>query len=451
MRILIKGARLLDPGQADDVADILIKDDRIADIRFQTSRTPAPSFATGIGSTDNGITDSTTGEGDASSRVDRVIDAEGLIAAPGLIDMHVHLREPGEEYKETIASGCRAAVYGGFTAICPMANTVPVNDSVAVTRFILQQAAAEGACRVLPVGAVTKGLQGGQLTEFGELKAAGGVALSDDGQPVIEARLMRKAMEYAKGFDLPIISHCEDKSLSTGGAMNEGALATRMGLAGIPNVAESMMVMRDIALAELTGARLHIAHVSAAESVEVIRSAKQRGIAVTAETAPHYFSLTEAAVGNYDTNAKMHPPLRSEKDRDAIRKALADGTLDVIASDHAPHSVLEKAVEFDQAANGIIGLETSLSLGLKLVHDGLLSLERLIDAMAIQPARVLGIDRHLTVGGTADITLIDPDKSFTVDVGSFSSSSRNTPFDGWHLTGKAVLTMVGGHIVFEER
>jgi dihydroorotase len=417
------------------MADILIEDDRIADIRFQVSGDVQAEGQTSASSAD----------------VDRTIDAAGLIVTPGLIDMHVHLREPGEEYKETIASGCRAAARGGFAAICPMANTRPVNDSVEVTHFIRQKAAAAGGCRVWPIAAVTPNLDGLQLTEFGELKAAGVVALSDDGRPIRDARLMRKAMEYARGFDLPIVSHCEDTSLTAGGAMNEGALATRLGLAGMPNVAESVMVMRDIALAELTGTRLHIAHVSTAEAVDAVRLAKQRGIAVSAETAPHYFTLTEATVGNYDTNAKMYPPLRSPKDRDAVREGLKDGTLDAIASDHAPHSILEKEVEFDQAANGIIGLETSLALGLKLVHEGLLSLERLIDAMSIQPGRILGIDRHLKVGRPADLTLIDPAAIFKVDASDFASISRNTPFDGWHLTGKAVLTMVGGQVVFEQR
>jgi dihydroorotase len=304
---------------------------------------------------------------------------------------------------------------------------------------------------VWPVAAVTSNLDGFHLTEFGELKAAGVVALSDDGRPIRDARLMRKAMEYARGFNLPIVSHCEEKSLTEGGAMNEGALATQLGLAGMPNVSESLMVMRDIALAELTGVRLHIAHVSTAEAVDAIRLAKQRGVAVTAETAPHYFTLTEDAVGSYNTNAKMYPPLRSAKDREAIREGLRDGTLDAIASDHAPHSGLEKEVEFDQAANGIVGLETSLALGLKLVHEELLSLERLIDAMSIQPGRILGMDRHLEIGQTADLTLIDPAATFRVDAADFASISRNTPFDGWHLTGKAVLTMVGGQVVFEQR
>jgi dihydroorotase len=332
-----------------------------------------------------------------------------------------------------------------------MANTCPVNDRVETTCFIRQKAVEAGSCRVWPVAAVTSNLDGFHLTEFGELKAAGVVALSDDGRPIRDARLMRKAMEYARGFNLPIVSHCEEKSLTEGGAMNEGALATQLGLAGMPNVSESLMVMRDIALAELTGVRLHIAHVSTAEAVDAIRLAKQRGVAVTAETAPHYFTLTEDAVGSYNTNAKMYPPLRSAKDREAIREGLRDGTLDAIASDHAPHSGLEKEVEFDQAANGIVGLETSLALGLKLVHEELLSLERLIDAMSIQPGRILGMDRHLEIGQTADLTLIDPAATFRVDAADFASISRNTPFDGWTLTGKAVLTIVGGQVVFEQR
>ena len=266
---------------------------------------------------------------------DRIIDARDLLVVPGLIDIHVHLREPGHEYKETIASGCRAAAAGGFTAVCAMPNTLPVNDNGQVTRFVRNQARAAQAARVYPVAAITRGLEGRQLCEFGELKAAGAVGFSDDGRPVASGQMMRRAMEYARGFDMPIISHCEELDLAGAGAMNEGAVATRLGLAGIPNAAESVMVMRDIALAELTGARLHIAHVSCTESIAAIRAAKQRGVAVTAETAPHYFALTDAAVADYDTRAKMNPPLRSEADRQAVRQALANGTLDVIATDHA--------------------------------------------------------------------------------------------------------------------
>jgi len=363
--------------------------------------------------------------------------------------MHVHLREPGHEYKETIESGCRAAVHGGFTAICPMPNTDPVNDNAAITAYILKKAQEANTARVYPVAAISKGLEGKGLCEYGELKDAGAVALSDDGRPVMNSQLMRRALEYAKGFGMLLISHCEDLELAGNGVMNEGAFATRMGLPGIPNAAESVMVMRDIALCELTRSRLHIAHVSTKESVEAIRAAKKRGAAVTAETAPHYFTLTEDAVGEYDTHAKMNPPLRSAADREAVLEGLADGTLDVIATDHAPHSSLEKEVEFDHAANGIIGLETSLSLSLRLVEKGILSLSSLVEKMSTNPARILGLEKSLTPGSVADITLIDPDFGYMADAGKFQSRSRNTPFDGWEMKGRAILTMVGGVVVFE--
>ncbi|MFV9646027.1 MAG: dihydroorotase [Desulfobacterales bacterium] len=380
----------------------------------------------------------------------RVIDAFGKIVVPGLIDMHVHLREPGHEYKETIESGCLSAAYGGFTAICPMPNTNPVNDNSQVTEYILKKAGAADMVRVYPVAAISKGLKGKDLCEYGDLKETGAIAISDDGHPVANSQLMRMALEYAKGFDLPVISHCEDLDLAGCGAMNEGAVATRMGLAGIPNASESIAVMRDIALCELTGARLHIAHVSTTESVRAIRNAKKRGALVTAETAPHYFTLTEDAVEGYNTNAKMNPPLRSMQDREAVLEGLADGTIDVIATDHAPHSSIEKEVEFDQAANGIIGLETSVSLSLKLVQNSVIPLTALVEKMSTNPARILGLNIGIIPGRPADITIIDPDLSYKIDSGSFKSLSRNTPFDGWDMKGKAILTMVGGKILFDE-
>jgi len=429
MQILIKGGRVVDPGNIDGIADIFIEDGKIVKIQDHDSQQPATSN---------------------QQRASRTIDATGKIVTPGLIDMHVHLREPGHEYKETIETGCLAAAAGGFTAVCCMPNTNPVNDNSQVTKFIIEKARLADTVRVYPVAAISKGLEGTGLCEYGDLKDTGAVAISDDGRPVTDSQLMRRAMEYAKGFGLMVISHCEDLNLLAGGVMNEGALATRMGLYGIPNACESVMVMRDIALSELTGSPVHIAHVSTMESVRAIRDAKSRGVAVTAETAPHYFTLTEDAVGRYDTNAKMNPPLRSKDDREAIRKGLADGTIDVIATDHAPHSTIEKEVEFDRAANGIIGLETSVSLSLKLVEEGILKIEELVEKMSTNPARILGLGNGLKVGNPADITIIDPDRSYIVDVESFRSISRNTPFNGREVKGKAILTMVGGKIMFED-
>ena len=426
MLMLIKNGRVIDPGNLDGIVDILIKDGKIAEIKEHGSKLKAQS-----------------------SKL-KVIDASGKIVTPGLIDMHVHLREPGHEYKETIESGCLSAAYGGFTAICPMPNTTPVNDNGQVTEYILKKAGIADMVRVYPVGAISKGLNGKSLCEYAELKEAGAIALSDDGNPVSDSQLMRRAMEYAKGFDLPIISHCEDLNLAANGVVNEGAVATRMGLAGIPNAAESIMVMRDIAICELTGSRLHIAHVSTKESVQAIRNAKKRGVKVTAETAPHYFTLTEEAIKGYNTNAKMNPPLRSSQDREAILEGLADGTIDVIATDHAPHSYIEKEVEFDQAANGIIGLETSVSLSLKLVQNSVISLTDLVEKMSTNPAKILGLNIGISVGAPADITIIDPDFSYKIDSDSFQSLSRNTPFNGWDMKGKAILTMVGGKILFDE-
>ncbi|MFO8084218.1 MAG: dihydroorotase [Desulfobacterales bacterium] len=436
MSILINGAKIIDGKSAfnGQVVDILIEKDRIADIFLQK-----------IHKDDQGGIQLSS----EKAVPDRVVNASGFLAVPGLIDMHVHFREPGHEYKETIESGSKAAVAGGFAAVCTMPNTRPVNDNAQVTSYIIDQAAKAAMVRVYPVAAISPGLKGEALCEFAELKSAGAIAVSDDGNPVTNARLMRKALEYAKGIGLLVISHCEVPELAGNGVMNEGEIATRMGLAGIPNAAESIMVARDIALSELTQAPVHIAHVSTHESVHVIRDAKKRGVRVTAETAPHYFSLTDEAVCQYDTHAKMNPPLRSGKDREAVCRGLADGTIDVIATDHAPHSVVEKDVEFDRAANGIIGLETSLCLSMELVRKNILSMEQLVEKMATNPARILGIECGITTGKTADITLIDPDYSYVVNADKFQSKSRNTPFNGWNAKGRAVMTIVGGRVVFE--
>ncbi len=425
MLTVIKGGRVIDPGNLDDILDIVIKDGNIIEIK--------KDFLSG----------------DENKKF-KIIDASGKIVAPGLIDMHVHLRDPGYEYKETIETGGRAAAFGGFTAVCCMPNTNPVNDCRQVTDYIVEKALKTDGVRVYPVAAISKELKGDSLCEYGELKDAGAIAVSDDGNPVMNSQLMRRALEYSSGFNLPVISHCEDLDLVSGGAMNEGAVATKLGLSGIPNAAESIMVLRDIALCELTGIPIHIAHVSTMESVRAIRDAKKRGVPVTAETAPHYFSLTDTSVKDYNTNYKMNPPLRTERDRDAICQGLVDGTIDVIATDHAPHSLIEKAVEFDQAANGIIGLETAVPLGLKLVEAGIIDIAELIRKMSKNPARILGLKTGLEIGKTADITIIDPKISFCIDADTFQSLSRNTPFDGWDVKGSAVLTMVGGKIVYQD-
>ncbi|MFP4039359.1 MAG: dihydroorotase [Desulfosudaceae bacterium] len=422
--LVIKGGRVIDPGHLDGDYDILVKAGKIVDL------VPA-----GGGNFD-------------PATVEREIDAGGKLVVPGLIDMHVHFREPGYEYKETIASGSLAAARGGFTTVCPMPNTDPVNDSAQVCEFMISRGRDCAAnIRICPVGAISRGLAGRELADYGELKEAGAVAVSDDGNPVSDGQLMRRALEYAKGFGLPVISHCEDFPLVGGGVMNEGVMATRLGLPGIPNAAESVMVQRDIALCELTGAALHIAHVSTRESVDAIRAAKKRGAPVTAETAPHFFMLTDEAVDRYDTAAKVNPPLRSADDRQAVRDGLADDTIDIIACDHAPHSVLEKMVEFDQAANGISGIETSLALSLSLVADGVLSLDSLIEKMSTAPARVLGVESGLARGGRADITIIDPEVSWRVEVADFYSLGRNSPFQGWPLKGRAAMILVGGRVV----
>lgn len=431
MQIRIAGGRIIDPGHFDGTADIVVENGKISRI-VEHSEHIAPDHAS-----------------KAQHPESRIIDASGKIVTPGLIDMHVHLREPGHEYKETIESGCRAAAWGGFSAVCCMPNTNPVNDSPQVTEYIRTRAEQIKLVRVFPVAAISRGIEGKSRCDFEALKQAGAVAVSDDGNPVMNSRMMRRAMEAARDIGLKVISHCEDISLAADGAMHEGAVAQSLGYPGIPGASESIMVMRDIALGELTRAPVHIAHVSAAESVRAIRDAKARGIRVTAETAPHYFTITEKAVNESGTHAKMNPPLRTETDREAICEGLADGTIDAIATDHAPHSSKEKDVDFGSAANGIIGLETSVSLSLKLVQDGVLSLSRLVEKMSTNPARILGLESGLRVGRRADITIIDPDVEYTVNSNNFQSLSRNTPFEGWRLKGRAIFTLVGGQVVYE--
>ena len=389
------------------------------------------------------------GPGETATDEVREIDVQGCWIVPGLIDMHVHLREPGEEYKEDIVSGTRAAAAGGFTAVACMPNTRPVNDGMAVTILILQRA-RDGFARVYPVGAISKSSRGESLAEFGDMKAAGVVALSDDGRPVRDSQLMRRALEYAGDYGLRVISHSEEQALGRHGVMNEGVVSTSLGLMGIPTAAESIMVYRDIALAEYTGKPVHIAHVSTIMSLDLIRSAKARGVRVTAETAPHYFTLTDEAVAGYNTNAKMNPPLRSEPDRLAVCEALADGTLDAVATDHAPHSTLEKEVEFDLAANGIIGLETSVPLTLALVRQGLIDEKRLVELLSVNPAGILGVTGgSLATGVPADLTVINPALEFDYTQDTVVSRSRNSPFLGWRLQGRAVLTMVDGRVMYD--
>jgi dihydroorotase len=432
VNVLIRGGRVIDPAQGlDRHLDVWIANGKIAELGTDI-RTPLQR----------------TGADPAAAL--RVIEARGCVVAPGLIDMHTHLREPGFEYKETIATGLAAAAAGGFTAVAAMANTQPVNDTPAVTEFMLRRAAAVGGTRLYPVGAVSAGLQGKELAEIGGMHRAGIVAVSDDGMPVMNPRLMRRAMEYGRMLGLPILSHCEDHDLSTHGVMHEGSVSTALGLPGIPAAAENVMVYRDLQLAALTGAHLHVQHVSTAEAVDLVRRAKAQEIAVTAEACPHHFTLTHDAVRHYDTNTKVNPPLRTAQDVEAVRTGLQDGTIDVIASDHAPHHVSEKEREYTEAPFGMIGLETSVGLSLRLYHEGLLSLPQLIAMYTVHPARVLGLPLGtLQVGSVADVTIIDPEYEVLVELATLRSRSQNTPFLGWRLRGAAVLTMVGGEIVFE--
>jgi dihydroorotase len=427
-RMLLKAGRVVDPANGrDGVFDVLVDGDRIARVARDL-----------------------TVENDVAV----VYVPSGFIVAPGLIDMHVHLREPGQEHKETVATGTAAAVAGGFTAVACMPNTSPVNDNAGVTEYILKKAAEANLARVYPIGAVSHGQQGEQLADIAELRAAGCVAITDDGRPVATAMLMRRALEYTRMFDIPIIEHCEEQTLKGDGVAHDGMHASALGLRGIPGAAESIMALRDISLAELTGGRVHIAHMSARQTLDAVRYGKSRGARVTCEVTPHHFVLTDAMLGApipYDTNVKMNPPLRETADRDAMLAGIKDGSVDVIATDHAPHHYDEKQVEFDRAPFGITGLETAVSLCFdRLVHAGVISISRLVELLSLNPARILNVTGgSLTEGTPADISILAPDMSVTVSAASMRSKSRNTPFDGWQLRGAVAATIVGGRVVYE--
>ena len=431
MDILIRGGRVIDPAQGiDRHLDVWIVDGKVAE----------------LGTDIRALLQQAHGD---PSTAPRIIEAQGCVVTPGFLDMHVHLREPGFEHKETIATGLAAAAAGGFTAVAAMANTKPVNDTPAVTEFVLRRAAAVCGTRLFPIGAVSVGLAGEELAEIGGMHKAGIVALSDDGMPVMNPRLMRRAMEYGSMLALPILSHCEDHRLAAGGVMHEGVVSTALGLLGVPAVAENVMVYRDIQLAALTGAHLHIQHVSTAEAVDLVRRAKDQGITVTAEACPHHFTLTHEAVRGYDTNTRVNPPLRTAADVEAIKAGLQDGTIDVIASDHAPHHVSEKEQEYAAAPSGMIGLETSVGLSLRLYHEGILSLPQLIAKYTVHPASVLSVPHGtLRVGSSADVTILDPDYAYEVEAATLRSRSKNSPFLGWRLRGAAVVTIVSGEVIF---
>ena len=425
-QVVLRGGRVLDPSQQlDRTGDLVLVDGKVR------------SFETAAGAS----------YGDDYE----VIDCKGLVVSPGFIDVHCHLREPGREDVETIATGARAAAVGGFTAVCAMPNTQPVTDNQAAVGFVLRQGQAANAARVHPIGAISLGQEGKALAEFGEMVGAGAVAVSDDGRPVASAHLMRTALEYARTFGIPVADHCEEPTLAAGGAMNEGVVSTRLGLKGIPSEAEEIMVIRDILLAKRTGGHVHLCHMSTKGSVELIRWGKERGIRVTAEACPHHLSLTEDAVSGYNTNAKMNPPLRTAEDVDAVREAVRDGTIDLVATDHAPHHYDEKEREFADAPNGIVGLETALAVVMTwLVKPGLINLPTLVDRMSVSPARIFNLPGGSLRGGSvADVTVFDPAREWTVDPKAFVSKGRNSPYGGQTLQGLVMCTIVGGKIVHQ--
>ena len=421
--LVIKNGRVIDPATHTDAPrDILIDGGKIAEVAEPGSLVAAPG--------------------------QEVFDAAGLMVAPGFIDLHAHLREPGQESSETIETGTRAAARGGFTAVCSMPNTSPVNDNASVTRFVLDRAVATGTVRVWPIGAASVGSKGEAISEIAGMLEAGIVAVSDDGRPIATAKLARQVMDYCRSLDLPVIEHAEDVSLAAGAVMREGVASTRLGLRGMPAAAEAVCVARDVQLAELTGARLHIAHLSAKASLEQVRAAKSRGLRVTCEVTPHHFTLIDEDV-TYDSRFKMNPPLAAREDREALLEGLADGTVDAIATDHAPHEPAAKDVEFDRAPFGVLGFETALGLGLdQLVRPGRLSLMRLVELFTVGPARVLGMERKIAAGEPADLTIFSTERAWTYDVGESPSKSRNSPFDGWKFRGGPVATIVAGRVSF---
>lgn len=424
MKVLISNGYVIDPAQQINAGrNVLVEDGRVVGLLERSEPQPDET---------------------------QVIDATGLIVAPGFIDLHTHLREPGHEYKETIATGTAAAVAGGWTSVCAMPNTDPINDNPAVTRFMIEQGQVAGLANVFPIGAVTKGSAGKELAEMGEMKNAGIVAVSDDGRSVPTAGMMRRALEYARGFDLTVVDHCQDTSLSAGGVMHEGRWSLILGLRGMPAAAEEVDAVRDCVLAKLTGARVHLAHISTRGALAAVRAAKNEGLQVTCEVTPHHWTLTDEAVADYDTNTKMSPPLRSQDQVEAILEGMRDGTIDAIATDHAPHHFDEKALEFDQAPFGIVGLETAVGLAFDLVQRGLLDLQRVVEMCSTNPARIFNLaDRgSLKVGAHADITILDPQFQWVFDASRSRSKSRNTPFHGRSMHGAAVATIVGGRIVY---